>query len=146
LECKREGLEKRAMHKIFILVQSNLSYIQFVKAIRVWLCTISKDLQSLHPYTFKIRKNTQKRLLNHTRIKPPQQDTSCRLGKPPSTTTKVKKDQTSVVAQTCLPKQPSSSFKHQAKCSKNWSNINLHRLQYVWSQKRENGFTIIQLL
>ena len=32
LECKREGLEKRAMHKIFILVQSNLSYIKFVKA------------------------------------------------------------------------------------------------------------------
>ena len=119
LECKREGLEKRAMHKIFILVQSNLSYIKFVKATQAWLCTISKDLQSLHPCTFKICKNTQKRLLNHIRIKPTQEDTSCRLGKPPSTSAKVKKDQTSMVAQTCLPQPPSPSFKHQEKCYKN---------------------------
>ena len=55
--CKREGLEKRLEHKMFILVHSNLSYIQFVKATRAWLFSISKDLQSLHSYTFKISKN-----------------------------------------------------------------------------------------
>jgi len=78
------------MHKIFILVHSNLSYIQFVKASRAWLCTISKDLQSLHPFTFKICKNTHKRLLNHIRIKPAQQDNSCRPGKPSDTLRKIK--------------------------------------------------------
>jgi len=31
LICKRERLEKRGDHEIFILVHSNLSYIQFVK-------------------------------------------------------------------------------------------------------------------
>jgi len=45
----------------------------------------------LHPYTSKICKNTRKRLLNYTRIKSAQQDTSCRPGKPLSTTTKHKK-------------------------------------------------------
>ena len=30
LECKRERLEKNVMHKIFILIDSNLSYIQFI--------------------------------------------------------------------------------------------------------------------
>jgi len=57
---KRERLEKRGHHKIFILVHSNLSYIQFVKATLAWLCTISKVLQSIHPYTSKICKNTTK--------------------------------------------------------------------------------------
>jgi len=46
-----------------------------------------------------MKKNTHtQRLLNHTRIKPAQQDTSCRLGKPPSITKRLEKDQTSVVA------------------------------------------------
>jgi len=44
--------------QIFILVHSNLSYIQFVKATLAWLCTISKVLQSIHPYTSKICKTT----------------------------------------------------------------------------------------
>jgi len=57
---KREGLEKWWDHKIFIMVHSNLSYIQFVKATWAWLYTISKDLQSIHPYTFKICKNHAK--------------------------------------------------------------------------------------
>jgi len=39
-----------------------------------------------------------KRLLNHTRITPAQQEPSCRPGKPPGTHTKLEKDQTSVVA------------------------------------------------
>ena len=45
---------------IFILVHSNLSYIQFVKETWAWLCTISKVLQRIHPYTSKIWKNTTK--------------------------------------------------------------------------------------
>ena len=54
------------MHEIFILVHSNLIYIQFVKATWARLCTISKDLQSLHSYTFKIsKKHTQKTLESH---------------------------------------------------------------------------------
>ena len=46
--------------QIFILVHSNLSYIEFVKATLAWLCTISKVLQRIHPYTSKICKNTTK--------------------------------------------------------------------------------------
>jgi len=46
--------------QIFILVYSNLSYIWFVKATLAWLCTISKVLQSIHPFTSKICKNTTK--------------------------------------------------------------------------------------
>jgi len=92
-----------------------------LKKTRAWLYTISKDLQ------------------NHTRITAAQQDTSYRLGKLPGTHTKLEKDQTSVVAQSCLPQTPSPCFKHQAKCSKNLSKINLHQLQYVWSLKRENS-------
>jgi len=44
-----------------------------------------------------------KRLLNHTRITPAQQEPSCRPGKPPGTHTKLQKDKTLVVAQPCLP-------------------------------------------
>ena len=62
---------------------------------------------------FQISKNTHKRLLNHTRITTTQHDTSSRPGKPPSTHTKLEKDQTSVVAQPCLPQTPSPSFKHK---------------------------------
>jgi len=39
-----------------------------------------------------------KRLLNHTRVTPAQQEPSCKPGKPPSTHTQLEKDQTSVVA------------------------------------------------
>ena len=65
-----------------------------------------------------MQKHTQ-RLFNHTRIKPAQQDTYCRPGKPLGTTKKLEKDQTLVAAQPCLPQPPSPSFKHQAKFSKN---------------------------
>jgi len=60
-----------------------------------------------------------KRLFNHIRIKPAQQDTSCRPGKPPGTTKKLEKHQILVLAQHCLPQPPSPSLKHLAKCSKN---------------------------
>jgi len=43
-----------------------------------------------------------KKLLNHTRITPAQQESSCRPGKPQGTHTKLEKDQTSVVAQPIL--------------------------------------------
>jgi len=56
--------------------------------------------------------------LNHTRIKPAHQDTSCRPEKPPTITKKLEKDQTLVVAQPYQPQTPSPSFKHQAKCSR----------------------------
>ena len=59
-KCKRERLEKRGHHEIFILVHSNMSYIQFIKITLAWLCTISKILQSIHLYTSKIYKNTTK--------------------------------------------------------------------------------------
>ena len=58
------------MHKIFILVQSNLSYIHLAKVTRAWLWTISKDLQSSQHYTFKICKNITQWFLNHTRMNP----------------------------------------------------------------------------
>jgi len=44
-----------------------------------------------------------KRLLNHTRVKPSQQEPACKPGKPPGTHTKLEKDQTSVEAQPSLP-------------------------------------------
>ena len=43
-----------------------------------------------------------KRLLNHTRVTPAQQEPSCRPGKPPGTHPKLEKDQTSMVAQPIL--------------------------------------------
>jgi len=56
---------------------------------------------------------------NHTRSTSAQQDTSYKPGNPLRIHTKLEKDQTSVVAQPCLPQPPSPSFKTQAKCSKN---------------------------
>ena len=91
---KWEKLETSIMHKIIILVHTNLSYIQLVKETRAWLCTISKYLQSLQNYTFKICKNTTQWLLNHTKSTPAQQDNPCRPRKPLSTTQKLEKDQT----------------------------------------------------
>ena len=53
--------------------------------------------------------------MNHTKITTTQQEPFCRLGKPPGTHTKLEKDQTSVVAQSCLPQTPSQSYKHKPK-------------------------------
>ena len=79
------------------------------------------------------KQNTHQRLLNHTWITTTQQDTSCRPGKPPSTHTKLEKDQTSVVTQPCLPQTPSPSFKHKPKAPRidprsifNSCNLNDH--------------------
>jgi len=59
-----------------------------------------------------------KRLLNHTRITPAQQEPSCRPGKPPSTHTNLEKDQTSVVAQPCLPQTTFSKLQTKPKAPK----------------------------
>jgi len=59
-----------------------------------------------------------KRLLNHIRITPSQQEPSCRLGKPPSTHTKLEKYQTSVVAQPILPQTPFSKLQTKPKAPK----------------------------
>jgi len=59
-----------------------------------------------------------KRLLNHTRITPAQQEPSCRPGKPPGTHTKLEKDQTLVVAQPCLPQTTFSKLQTKPKASR----------------------------
>jgi len=56
-----------------------------------------------------------KRLLNHTRITPAQQEPSYRPGKPPSTHTKLKKDQTLVLAQPSLPQTTFSKLQTKPK-------------------------------
>ena len=55
------------------------------------------------PLHFQNMQKHHKRLLNHTRITPAQQEPSCRPRKPPGTHKKLEKDQTLVVAQPCLP-------------------------------------------
>jgi len=133
---KRERLEKREEHKIFILVHSNLSYIQFVKATWAWLCTISKDLQSIHPYTFKIFKNTTKDSWitqeTHQHNKNPLAD----LENHQAHTQSLRK-----IKLQCSTTQPTTNHflqaSNQAKSSKNWSKINLQLLQIVWSWRRE---------
>jgi len=56
-----------------------------------------------------------KRLLNHTRDTPAQQEPSCRSGKPPGINTKLKKDQTSVIAQPNLPQTTFSKLQIKPK-------------------------------
>ena len=112
-KCKRKVREERTPRD-FILVHSNLSYIQFVKATLAWLCTISKVLQSIHPYTSKICKNTTKDSWI-TWITPAQQEPSCRPGKPPGIHTKLEKDQTLVVAQPFLPQTTFSKLQTKPK-------------------------------
>jgi len=65
------------------------------------------------PLHFQNMQKPHKRLLNHTRVTPAQQEPSCRPGKPPGTDTKLEKDQTSVVAQPSLPQ--TTFFKLQTK-------------------------------
>jgi len=59
-----------------------------------------------------------KRILNHTRITPAQQEPSCRLGKPLDTHTKLEKDQTSVVVQPCVPQNTFSKLQTKSKASR----------------------------
>jgi len=57
-----------------------------------------KSFTKYPPLHFQNMQKYHKRLLNHTRITPAQQEPSCRPGKPPGTHTKLEKDQTLVVA------------------------------------------------
>jgi len=68
---------------------------------------------------FQNKQKPHIRLLNHTRITTTQQEPSCRPEKHQSTHTKLVKDQTSMVAQPCLPQTTFSKLQTQAKSSKN---------------------------
>jgi len=59
-----------------------------------------------------------KRLLNHIRVTPAQQEPSCRPGKLLGTHSKLEKDQTSVVAQACLPQTTFSKLQTKPKASR----------------------------
>ena len=72
-----------------------------------------KSFTKYPPLHFQNMQKHHKRVLNHTRIKPAQQEPSCRPGKSPATHTKLEKYQTSVVAQLILPQTTFS--KHQTK-------------------------------
>jgi len=67
------------------------------------------------PLHFQNMQKPHKRLLNHTRVTPAQQEPSCRPGKPPGTHTKLEKDQTSVVAQPSLPQTTFSKLQTKPK-------------------------------
>jgi len=70
------------------------------------------------PLLFQNMQKHHKRLLNHTRFTPAQQEPSCRPGKPPGTHTKLEKDQTSVVTQPSLPQTPFSKLQTKPKASR----------------------------
>ena len=88
------------------------------------------------PLHFKNMQKHHKRLLNHTRITPAQQEASCRPGKPPGTH---KGWERSNLSGNTV--QPTTNHflqaSNQAQSSNNWSKINLQVLQTVWSRKRE---------
>jgi len=67
------------------------------------------------PLHFQNTQKPHKRLLNHTRITPAQQEPSCRLGKPLGTHINLEKDQTSVVAQPILPQTTFSKLQTKIK-------------------------------
>jgi len=56
-----------------------------------------------------------KRLLNHTRDTPTQQEPFCRPGKPSGTHIKLEKDQTSVVTHSSLPQTTFSKLQTKSK-------------------------------
>ena len=67
---------------------------------------------------FKNMQKPHKRLLNHTRVTPAQQEPSCTPEKPPGTHTKLKKDQTSVIAHPNLPQTTFSKLQTKPKALK----------------------------
>jgi len=83
--------------------QPELDFALFRKIYKVFTLTLLKYAK------------TTKRLLNHTRITPAQQEPSCRPGKPPGTHTKLEKDQTSMVALLSLPKTSFSKLQTKPK-------------------------------
>jgi len=74
-----------------------------------------KSFTKYPPLHFQNMQKHHKRLLNHTRITPAQQEPFCRPGKPLGTHTKLEKDQTSVVAQPSLPQTTFSKLQTKPK-------------------------------
>ena len=77
-----------------------------------------KTLIKYPPLHFQNMQKHNKRLLNHTRITPAQQEPSCRPRKPPGTHIKLEKDQTSVVAQPSLPQTTFSKLQTKPKAQR----------------------------
>jgi len=73
-----------------------------------------KRFTKYSPLHFQNMQKPHKRLLNHTRVTPVQQEPSCRLGKRPSTHSKLEKDQISVVAKPNLPQTTFSKLQTKA--------------------------------
>jgi len=67
------------------------------------------------PLHFQSMQKPHKRLLNHTRVTPAQQEPSCKPGKPQCTHTKFEKDQTSVAIQPSLPQTTFSKLQTKPK-------------------------------
>ena len=70
------------------------------------------------PLHFQNMQKHHKRLLNHTRVTPAQQEPFCRPRKPPGTHPKLEKDQTLVVAQPCLPQTTFYKLQTKPKASR----------------------------
>jgi len=96
------GSLKPELHPVF---QSNLSLTLHY----------FKRFTKYPPLHFQNMQKHHKRILNHTRITPTQQEPSCWPGKPPGTHTKLEKDQTSVVAQSILPQTTFSKLETKPK-------------------------------
>ena len=77
-----------------------------------------KSFTKYPPLHFQNMQKHHKRLLNHTRIIPAQQEPSCKPGKSLGTHTKLDKDQTLVVAQPCLPQTTFSKLQTKPKPSR----------------------------
>jgi len=74
-----------------------------------------KSFTKYSPLHFQNMQKHHKILLNHTRITSAQQESSYKPGKPPSTHTKLEKDQTLVVAHPCLPQTTFSKLQTKPK-------------------------------
>ena len=77
-----------------------------------------KSFTKYSPLHFQNMQKHHKRLLNHTRITPAQQEPSCRPGKPPGTHTNLEKDKILVVAQPCLPQTTFSKLQTKPKATR----------------------------
>ena len=136
MKMQERKVREERTPRIFILVHSNLSYIQFVKATLAWLCTISKVLQSIHPYTSKICKNTTKDSWitqeSHQHNKNPLADMETTRHTPKAW------ERSNLSGSIALPTTYHFlQASNQAKSFKNWSKINLQQLQHLWSRRRE---------
>ena len=96
------------------------------------------------PLHFQNMQKPHKRLLNHTRVTPAQQEPSCRPGKPPGTYTKLEKDQTSMVAQPSLPQTTFSKLQTKPKAPRidPRSIFNCRKLYDHEGESFPNNFTL----